>query len=114
MFVDSLSRAEDGSAQIAVERISGPILLGSGLDDRKWPSALMSQRVMERLRRNHHPYTDRHLSYQGAGHWLPAEYLPLSGLRGPLGDEIGGTPQATAAVQRQWWPAVLRFLADLR
>lgn len=112
MFVDSLGRADNGDVQIPVERIRGPVLLGSGSDDRKWPSPSMSQRAMDRLRRNRHPYADAHVSYEGAGHWLPADYLPTEGLQGRMADEIGGTPVATAAAQRQWWPEVLRFLAE--
>ncbi len=113
MFIDSLGRAEHNGVQIPVERIRGPVLLGSGSDDRKWPSAMMSQRAMDRLRRNHHPYPDEHLSYKGAGHWLPSAYLPTGGLPGRMADEIGGTPIGTATAQRQWWPTVLRFLAGV-
>ena len=113
MFVDSLNRAENRDVQIPVERIRGPVLLGSGSDDRKWPSGTMSQRAMERLRRYHHPYADAHLSFEGAGHWLPAEYLPTGGLPGRMAGEIGGTPTGTAAAQRQWWPRVLGFLAGV-
>ncbi len=114
MFIDSLGRAESDDVQIAVERIRGPVLLGSGSNDRKWPSTLMCGRAMDRLRRNGHPYADEHVSYQGAGHWLPLTYLPTAGLRGRMADEIGGTPEATAKVQAQWWPKVLRFLAAIR
>ncbi|HBY61298.1 MAG TPA: hypothetical protein DEH78_15870, partial [Solibacterales bacterium] len=114
MFVDSLSRSRVDDAQIAVERIRGPVLLASGTDDRKWPSALMSTRAMDRLRRNHHPYSDDYVSYQGAGHWIPSAYLPTRGLRGRIADEIGGTPEATANAQSQWWPRMLQFLAAIR
>lgn len=114
MFMDSLDRVASDDVQIAVERIRGPVLFGTGGDDRKWPSALMSNRAMDRLRRDHHPYADEHLSYAGAGHWLPPEYLPTAGLRGRMGDEIGGTPEGTAIAQREWWPKVLSFLATIR
>jgi hypothetical protein len=50
MFVASLSRVRADDVQIAVERIRGPVLLASGANDRKWPSALMSARAIERLR----------------------------------------------------------------
>lgn len=113
MFVDSLGLAHGDAAEIAVERIRGPVLLASGSDDRKWPSGSMSARVVDRLRRHHHPYADEHVVYQGAGHWLPCAYEPTTALRGRLGEEIGGTPQATAKVQAQWWPKVLRFLAAI-
>jgi hypothetical protein len=113
MFVDSLSLAHSDAVEIAVERIHGPVLLASGSDDKKWPSASMSARAMDRLRRNHHAYADEHVLYEGAGHWLPSAYEPATGLRGRLGEEIGGTPQASARVQSQWWPKMLRFLASI-
>jgi pimeloyl-ACP methyl ester carboxylesterase len=113
MFVDSLGRVENHDAEIPVERIRGPVLFGSGDADREWPSGTMSQLAMDRLRRNHHPYADAHVSYEGAGHWLPCEYLPTGGLLGRMADEIGGTPAGTAAAQRQWWPRVLGFLAGI-
>jgi pimeloyl-ACP methyl ester carboxylesterase len=111
MFLDSLARVASDDVQIAVERIRGPVLIGCGGDDRKWPSDLMSRRATDRLRRNHHPYADQQLSFGGAGHWLPSEYLPTGGLEGRMAEEIGGTPAGTAAAQREWWPKVLRFLA---
>jgi hypothetical protein len=113
MFLDSLNRVAADAAQIPVERIRGPVLLASGSDDRKWPSALMSARALERLRRNHHPYSDEHVVYEGSGHWIPSAYLPTGGLRGRMADEIGGTPEGTARAQRQWWPRVLQFLAAI-
>ncbi len=111
MFTDSLRRAVKDDVEIPVERIRGPVLLGSGGDDRKWPSAVMSKRVLDRLRRNRHPYSDEYCFYEGAGHWLPSAYLPTGGLRGYMAEEIGGTPAGTAAAQRDWWPRVLGFLA---
>lgn len=113
MFVDSLNRVQSGDVQIPIERIRGPVLLGSGSDDRKWPSGMMSKRAMERLRQCHHPYADAHLSFEGACHWLPPEYLPTGGLPGRMAEEIGGTAIGTAAAQRQWWPRVLGFLAGV-
>lgn len=109
MFVDSLARATP-EAEIPVERIRGPVLLGSGGADRKWPSAAMAQRAVERLRRNGHGYADELVSYAGAGHWLPVSYVPTGGLRGRMAVEIGGTPEGTAQAQREWWPRVLEFL----
>src|SRR5574340_1222632 len=110
MFVDSLRRDENEAARIPVERIRGPVLLASGSDDRKWPSSLMSARAIDSLRRNHHPYPYEHVCFEGAGHWLPSSYVPTGGLRGRAAAGIGGTPEATAGAQAQWWPKVLRFL----
>lgn len=111
MFLDSLARVDSDQVEIAVERIRGPVLLGSGGGDRKWPSERMSRNAINRLKRNRHPYPDEHASYPDAGHWLPSEYLPTAGLQGRMAEEIGGTPAGTAAAQREWWPRVLRFLA---
>src|SRR5262249_45957265 len=38
-FLNSLSRVKTDNVEIAVERIHGPVLLASGGDDGKWPSA---------------------------------------------------------------------------
>jgi hypothetical protein len=79
MFLDSLGRAGNDGAQIAVEQIHGPILFVSGSDDRKWPSRWMSEQAMERLRRSRHPYSDEHVVYAGAGHWIPSVCMPMGG-----------------------------------
>jgi pimeloyl-ACP methyl ester carboxylesterase len=113
MFLDSLSRVATDDVHIPVERIQGPVLLVSGSDDKKWPSALMSARAIERLRRNHHPYGDELVTYERTGHWIPSAYLPTGGLRGRMADEIGGTPNGSASAQRQWWPKMLQFLAAI-
>jgi hypothetical protein len=98
---------DTASAEIPVEDIHGPVLLLSGKDDLKWPSSLMATRLMERLRRRGHPYADQHLSYDGAGHWIPCEYLPTAGSRHGM---IGGTPEGTAWAQADSWPKILHFL----
>lgn len=113
MFTDSLRSGASVDAAIPVERIHGPVLLASGARDRKWPSDLMSRSVIDRLRGGRRVYSDIHFSFQDAGHWLPSAYLPAAGLRGRMAEEIGGTPEGTADVQRRWWPEVLRFLAAL-
>jgi pimeloyl-ACP methyl ester carboxylesterase len=113
MFADSLERADKDDVQVAVERIRGPVLLASGGDDQRWPSAMMSARAMERLRRNRHAYPDEHVSYEGVGHWIPVAYLPTGGLRGKMAEEIGGTPEGSAKAQAAWWPKMLEFLGGI-
>jgi dienelactone hydrolase len=92
--------------EIPVENIHGPVLLLSGKDDQKWPSSMMAARLMERLRQHRHPYADRQLSYAGAGHWIPYEYLPTAGSGHGM---IGGTPVGTARAQADSWPMILQF-----
>jgi dienelactone hydrolase len=55
-------------AAIPVERIRGPVLLVSGVDDQIWPSAAMGECIRSRLAATAHPFEVRHLSYDGAGH----------------------------------------------
>lgn len=51
----------------------------------------------------------QHLSYDGAGHWIPCAYLPTAGSKHGM---IGGTPEGTAAAQADSWPRVLLFLVQ--
>jgi pimeloyl-ACP methyl ester carboxylesterase len=98
------------SVEIPAENIHGPVLLVSGKDDQIWPSSWMATRLMERLRRNGHPYPDEHLSYGNAGHWIPCTYLPTAGERRTMKRTIGGTPEGTALAQADSWPKILHFL----
>jgi len=111
LFLQDLAYFGDTArAEIPVEKINGPVLLLSGKDDQIWPSPLMAERVMERLRRNRHPYGYDHLSYEGAGHWLPIVYEPMRGLRQGMKLAIGGTPEGTCRAQADSWPKILQFL----
>jgi pimeloyl-ACP methyl ester carboxylesterase len=113
LFMHDLEVFGDTSGvEIPVEHIHGPVLLLSGKDDQIWPSPLMATRLMERLRRYGQPYPDDHLSYDNAGHWIPAEYLPTAGDRHKMRLMIGGTPEGTASAQADSWPKVLRFLTS--
>ena len=111
LFLEDLADFGDtAKAEIPVERINGPVLLLSGKDDQIWPSTLMAERVMDRLRRNRHPYRYVHLSYDGAGHWLPIAYEPVRGLRQGMKLALGGTPEGTSRAQADCWPKILDFL----
>ena len=57
-------------ALIPVEKINAPILLFSGRDDNVWPSAAMSDAIIERLRKYNYSYEYRHVSYPETGHTL--------------------------------------------
>jgi dienelactone hydrolase len=95
-------------AAIPVERIAGPVLLISGEADRLWPSALLSQLALDRLRAHDHPHPDRHLRYAEAGHIIEAPYFPTAQDL----DRFGGTQAGTAAAAADSWPRVLALLAD--
>jgi len=113
LFLHSLAVFGDtASAEIPVENIHGPVLLLSGKDDGIWPSAMMANRILDRLRRNNHPYADQHLSYDAVGHWIPCEFLPTAGDRQKMKLVLGGTAEGTAAAQADSWPRILWFLTQ--
>jgi uncharacterized protein len=55
-------------ATIHVEKINSPILLLSGKDDTIWPSSMMCDLIIERLKQHHFPFPYQHISYDNAGH----------------------------------------------
>jgi len=104
-----------GAATIPVERIAGPVLLISGEEDAMWPSTMMAEQVMARLRAHDHPYPIEHLRYPGAGHTISYPHEPATVLaaihpvRG-LSMAFGGVPQGIAHARADSWPRVIRFL----
>jgi dienelactone hydrolase len=93
-------------ATMPVEKLNGPVLLISGSDDQVWPSSWFSERVMQRLKRFGHPYADRHLCYEGAGHAIHLPYMPTIGRTTAL----GGSPSRDAAATIDAWTHLLTFL----
>ncbi len=53
-------------AAIPVERINGPILLLSAKSDEAWPSTLMCNQMVERLKSNHFKYNVEHIALEGS------------------------------------------------
>jgi uncharacterized protein len=97
-------------AVIPVERINGPILLASGTDDAIWPSSMMCERVVERLKQRHFAFSFQHSSYDGAGHLLagPSRLAPVRSIDAG-GMAIGGTAEANAAARDDAWANVCTF-----
>ena len=52
-------------AEIEVEKINGPILLLSAKNDEAWPATDMSNRIMDRLRKNNFKYYYKHIELEG-------------------------------------------------
>ncbi len=94
-------------AEIPVERINGPILLISGLDDRLAPSSLMSDLVVARMKERGARYSAEHVSFPDAGHIINFPYLPT-----PPRIQLGGTVVGTAHADAESWKRVLSFLAS--
>ncbi len=76
------NRSAVEAAGISVERISGPVLLISGEDDRLWPSPIGLPATANTIL---HPLRGRAMA-------------------------LGGTPAGNAAAAADSWPRVLQFL----
>jgi dienelactone hydrolase len=116
LFLRGLEEEEPvRAATIPVERINGPILLISGKDDAMWPSTRYSEMVMDRLAAHGHPYPDRHLAYDGAGHIIGQPWVPTTVFASghPVTGTLfayGGTPKGSADARADVWPKILDFL----
>lgn len=102
---------------IPVERIQGPVLMISGMDDGVWPSTELTEFAVQRLKQKGFPHRFEHLSYPGAGHsiaWPNAPTTMLKSKHSVSGEEVdrGGTPEGTAWARRDSWPRVLEFLRN--
>ncbi|MDQ3637645.1 MAG: alpha/beta hydrolase [Actinomycetota bacterium] len=97
------------AAGVAVEKIEAPVLLISGTDDRLWPSTLLSEMAIERLKAHDHPFPCEHLRYEGAGHMIaPRGYEPATSWTRRF--ELGGSREANEFANADSWPKVIGFL----
>lgn len=97
--------------EIAVENSNANILLVSGGDDQLWPSDLLCERVINRLKEKQYTYNVQHLTFKHAGHSIGIPGFPTTTstvIPGWL--ELGGTPHANAHAQYQSWAEIKLFL----
>ena len=75
----------DRAAMIKVERIRGPVLLGSGEKDRLYDSKAYGRAILRRLARHRFPYPARSVVFPGAGHSVGPllDPIALRWLEGP-------------------------------
>ncbi|TMF09090.1 MAG: hypothetical protein E6I38_06420 [Chloroflexi bacterium] len=103
-------------AEIAVERIRGPVLLVSAEDDRMWPSPRLAQIAADRLDAHHYPYPYSHIRYSDCGHAIGLPNLPSvnSVEKAFMGRDVllGGTPRGNAQASVNGWARILEFLAE--
>ena len=102
-------------AEIAVEKINGPIMVLSGTDDAMWPSTRFSELIIERLKRKGFRHRFEHLCYEGAGHPIVHPYMPCTAIESvhPVTRilvTVGGTPKVNAHACGDSWPKVIGFL----
>ncbi|MBA3246147.1 MAG: prolyl oligopeptidase family serine peptidase, partial [Actinobacteria bacterium] len=100
------TRPRNPAAEIAVERIDGPVLLVSGVSDELWPSAAYAAAIVDRRKTSGLATTS--LTGLYAGHFVGVG-LPNVAVR-----VLGGTRQADAALRARAWPSVLALLRGLR
>jgi dienelactone hydrolase len=105
------------SAEIAVERINGPLLMFSGKDDQLWPSDVFCARVVQRLEAHQFKHPVEHYSYDNAGHQIARPFVPTSDVRQlrihPVSKRpnmFGGTPEGQNHANEQAWEKLLVFL----
>jgi len=99
-------------ALIPVERIRGAVLLVSGKDDQLWPSPVMANKIMERLRDHDFPFPFQHLSFENAGHGIDRAFVSMqaSAISGRI--DAGGTVAGNAAATLESKPRMLKFLDE--
>lgn len=102
---------------IAVEKISGPLLLIAGADDQLWPSDVFARRIIEARKANGVKFADELLVFPAAGHEIDVPYMPTSDLavfdEGSFRLAVGGSASGYARADASMWPKVLAFLDRL-
>jgi len=112
VFLGAMAEADQHpETAIPIERLHGPILLISGGDDRLWPSQLMADRMMERLKAKGFRNDYVHLNYDAAGHvvFVGAPDGAMARAMGRPSPMLGGSAEADAKAWADDWPRVLAF-----
>ena len=104
-YFESLPDDAVAEATIPVERIDGRVLLVSAGADGVWPSRRLSEIAADRLADAGFAHEYDHLTYDDAGHYVTAPYLPKTD------DVFGGTPAGTARADADAWSHALDTLA---
>jgi dienelactone hydrolase len=103
-------------AAIPIENIAAAVLLVSGGDDHLWPAAEMAEALMARAKKRNRAPKLEHLNYPAAGHMLRYPFLPTTSRcsRNPhlrnARFSFGGSAEADAAAQADYWPRAIAFL----
>ena len=109
------------NASIPVEKINGPILLFSGLQDEVWPSAMMSDMIENRLMERQFTSKLDNIKYANAGHLVSGNPNNVSSTRNGqlmIDGELyyfyfGGTADGDRAAQIDAASRVFQFLSEL-
>jgi dienelactone hydrolase len=114
-FLEAMKSRATGQAEIAVEKINGPVLMFSGSADQMWPSLPLADIAMQRFLRTGFSHRFEHVTYAGAGHFIRFPYSPvITEIFHPLVRTmmaLGGDPVSNAAADLDSWRRLLGFLA---
>lgn len=110
------------NAAIKVEKIKGPILLLSGLNDKVWPSAKMADMIEKRLEDFNFKYDYKNMKYENAGHLISGNPDQSSGIRTKnitidgkdYEYESGGTDNGDFMAKKDAYKQVFNFLSNLK
>ena len=98
-------------AQIAVEKISCPLLLISGDKDEIWPSYFFCELIMKRLSDCNWKFYKEHIHYKNAGHGVLTNYDgPIYHPMGGFWCRLGGTVDGNKNAHELSWLAITNFL----
>jgi dienelactone hydrolase len=98
------------AAVIPVEQTHGPVLLVSGDDDVVWPSSIMANSIVDRLKSVRFQYPVEHLDYPHAGHLAGRPEIVPAWKEAAQKMGFGGTARGDAESSLDAIPKVLEFL----
>ena len=109
------------AASIPVEKINGPILLLSGLDDKVWPATQMADMMASRIENRSFKFEFENIQYKNAGHLISGNpNFPASSRYGQMKIEgktyaygFGGTTDGDVAAQKDASKRIFHFLSQL-
>ncbi|MGW5523779.1 acyl-CoA thioester hydrolase/BAAT C-terminal domain-containing protein [Gordonia sp. NPDC003950] len=105
-YDEGLRRSIAPEAQLASERITCPILCISGSDDALWPSERMADALLGRRNTS----SDKHIRYEGAGHFLRPGLFPTT-VQLAGGIDLGGRAAEHASACLALTDDIVTFIA---
>jgi len=101
-------------AVIAVEKLSCPLLIIAGEEDKIWPSSLYSKLIIERINEKKSKIQKTLLVFPDAGHGIIAPYEgPIYHPVGQFWCRLGGTFEGNKKANEQAWQATFSFLQKI-
>ncbi|MDQ0572185.1 dienelactone hydrolase [Variovorax paradoxus] len=116
-FIPLRDAAYADKTSIRVEKINGPVLMITGIDDKLWPSTELTEFAVQRFKQQGFHHRVEHLAYAGAGHSIAWPNGPTTMLKSkhPVSGEemdMGGTAEGAARARQDSWPRMLAFLRN--